>query len=228
MNSPGKIYLSDLRGLTENSQLRRYSVFNYLDYYNPERIPFGAITLFNEGILAALQSVSTVLPDSYNVVIIPLTGALSFTLGNNKSDEFLEPGEIRISTVKPNEVLEVSNPYEKNWINYLEIWIKASQIHATGSAGFKFNFSEQKNQLIPVVPPGSLYGFSVHMGMFDGRTEVLYPTDGKQKTFIQVICGVFEIQGRLVDEKDSLALWDADNIEIEALSNYAIILLISS
>ncbi|WP_262891527.1 pirin family protein [Adhaeribacter radiodurans] len=37
--------------------------------------------------------------------------------------------------------------------------------------------------------------------------------------------GAFEVQGRLLHEKDSLALWDTEEVELEALSNHIRILI---
>lgn len=45
--------------------------------------------------------------------------------------------------------------------------------------------------------------------------------------FVFIIQGVFEVQGRLLHARDGLGLWnEANEIELEALSNDAIILLI--
>jgi redox-sensitive bicupin YhaK (pirin superfamily) len=46
--------------------------------------------------------------------------------------------------------------------------------------------------------------------------------------FVFVIEGAFEVEGRLLHERDSLALWETGKAEMEALSNDAIILVIES
>lgn len=38
--------------------------------------------------------------------------------------------------------------------------------------------------------------------------------------------GAFEVQGTLLHARDGLALWETDEVEMEALSNDAIILLV--
>jgi len=53
----------------------------------------------------------------------------------------------------------------------------------------------------------------------------LHMQRSKQAT-IFVLEGAFEAEGRLLHSRDGLALWDTNEIEIEALSNDAIILLI--
>lgn len=41
-----------------------------------------------------------------------------------------------------------------------------------------------------------------------------------------VLQGTFEVENRLLEAKDGLALWNTANIELEALSNEAILLLL--
>ena len=41
-----------------------------------------------------------------------------------------------------------------------------------------------------------------------------------------VIHGAFEVENRLLESRDGLAIWNTDRIELEALSNEAILLLL--
>lgn len=68
----------------------------------------------------------------------------------------------------------------------------------------------------------------VSIGKFTGRHDVVYtPANPHNRLFVYVIDGAFEVQGRLLHPRDGLGLWDEpDNIELEALSNDAIVLLI--
>jgi hypothetical protein len=43
---------------------------------------------------------------------------------------------------------------------------------------------------------------------------------------VYIINGSFEVDGRLMEHRDALLVWDTDSIEYEALSEAAIILLI--
>lgn len=48
----------------------------------------------------------------------------------------------------------------------------------------------------------------------------------KNSIFIFVIEGIFEVQNRLLHARDGLSLTDIDTVELEALSNDAVILLL--
>lgn len=60
------------------------------------------------------------------------------------------------------------------------------------------------------------------------KGAIHHVNSNKKGVFAFVIEGAFEIQGRLLEAKDGLALWNDNEIEMEALSNGAIILLIES
>ena len=60
-----------------------------------------------------------------------------------------------------------------------------------------------------------------------GREEVAYKLQDQQRgVFGFVLQGAFEVQYKLMETRDGLALWNAKEIEIEALSNEALIMLI--
>jgi hypothetical protein len=68
-----------------------------------------------------------------------------------------------------------------------------------------------------------------HIGKFDGRKEGTHiVTDAGKGIFVFVIEGAFEVQNRLLQLRDGLALWNTASIEFEALSNDAILLLLET
>jgi hypothetical protein len=64
------------------------------------------------------------------------------------------------------------------------------------------------------------------VGRFKGRGENGYSLSPSSALYSFVLAGVFEIDGRLLHERDGIALWATDKIEMEALSNDAILLTI--
>ena len=69
--------------------------------------------------------------------------------------------------------------------------------------------------------------FHLHFGVFDGRREAEYRLENPENgIFAFVINGAFELENRLLEARDGLALWDTDKLELEALSENAILLLL--
>jgi len=227
--TPGKIFLADQRGLTETSQFRRYSTFNFGSYAHEHKQPFGQLYAVNEETLGGTQQLDFTAEQDSHLLLLPVTGALTVGLPSGQGIT-VEVEEIQLLTVSAGSTIRLSNPYENELITFLHLWIRAEQ---TGPAltqqQFAFKLSAIENQLTEVVAasqPTQQLPFSVSLGWFAGRQEAVYNLKPGASLFAYVLAGAFEAHGRLLHEKDGLALWETDEVELEALSNNAWVVVI--
>jgi redox-sensitive bicupin YhaK (pirin superfamily) len=220
--TPGTIYLADQRGVTEGEQFSRWSTFNYAGYFDAERQPFGALLKLNDEIfLPGCQFKYQSVQNSW-VVIVPITGEIACIDFDGKQT-IIDVGQVQVYYVKGGNSINIANNYREDRINFLYLEFAADEIGQGSAQLFGFDFEGQENQLIPVV---ELPAFALHIGMFAGREETLYQMRDKNALFFAfVIAGAFELQGRLMHQRDGLALWDLHEADMEALSNNAVILL---
>lgn len=134
-----------------------------------------------------------------SAVIIPLVGEV-FT------DQRIGPGQVQVTNYPT-----ISNQYKEELINYLLISLKEK-------ADTIVDFHLTNNQLQEIIA-------GVSIGKFDGRADGIYRPKGTA-VFAFAIEGAFEVQNRLLHPRDGLALWDLTEVEFEALSNEALLLLI--
>ncbi|MGZ8556779.1 MAG: pirin family protein [Chitinophagaceae bacterium] len=116
-------------------------------------------------------------------------------------------------------------------VNFLQVWIRAHKIaDKQGASLFTYNVNKCMNSLVKVStanPGESSLPFSISLGKFKGRGETTYQIKNtKSGLYVFVIEGAFEVQGTLLHARDGLALWETEEVEMEALSNDAIILLL--
>ncbi|MBD2755100.1 pirin family protein [Spirosoma validum] len=230
-----QIYLADQRGTSQIDHFRSYHNFNFGQYFDESRQPFGALQLLNDDLLKAGHSVRMQVEGNTEVVLIPLVGGLEYK--SDVGDGFLETGQAQIFSLTSGMAYEIINPYETEWINYVVIWL-ANTSPAFSAAFQKFPFDLQtKNELLPLFdenntkPEQVFCGF---IGRYDGREEGIYkvsesqPDQPARGVFVFVLSGAFEVQNRLLHERDGLALLDIQNnvVDFEALSNDALLLLL--
>ena len=87
-----------------------------------------------------------------------------------------------------------------------------------------FDIQNDKNNLIELYTNKNT---KYLLGKFLGREEITYQlSQNGRSAFVFVVEGAFEVQYRLLEVRDGLAIWNLPKVEIEALSNDAIILLI--
>ncbi|MVN23056.1 pirin family protein [Mucilaginibacter arboris] len=229
--SHGQIYLADQRGVLETSAFRRYSTFNYAGYFEEHRKAFDKLEVLNDQILAANRSVNISFKQSEYIIIIPITGEVIYK-GQNSNAVTVDAGQIFIKYQSTGSAAELINPFEGDWINFLHLQLKAdTKTDILFSKMFGFDLDATSNKLIKVVTEedvvSSAAPFSIYIGRFEGRKDALLKLKNKSsQLFAFVIHGAFELQGRLMHERDGLALWELEEADLEALSNQAIILII--
>jgi len=225
---PGQIFLADQREVKYTTQFRRYSTFNLGEPVNFDKESFGSLYVFNEEQIASSQKITfSVEEDSY-IVLFPITGAASFTDPEGNTI-YVDVEEVLISQIPAGLLYMIANPYEKEPISFLQFWIKAATpLYTVISQITSFRLDSVQNQLtrLPVEETVQELPFSVSLGRFNGRSEALYTLKKQQGLhfFAFVIAGAFEVEGRLLHEKDGLGLWETEEVELEALSNNALIL----
>jgi redox-sensitive bicupin YhaK (pirin superfamily) len=218
--SKGKIFLADERGLQQLDWFRSYNTFNFGKYYNEHKTPFGALYVLNEDTLAPNGSITMKVEENSDIILIPVVGAVTWrdSAGNTA---LAAAGQALFYNASKNTSITISNPYEDALVNFLQLWIKRPVTAADATLQLcNFDLNDHKDRLFPLLHN------SIFLGQFNGRAETTLPVPPEaQGLFVFVIQGAFEVQYRLMHAKDGLALWDAEEIELEALSNEAIVLV---
>jgi redox-sensitive bicupin YhaK (pirin superfamily) len=226
------IYLAKQRGCSQVSWHRSYHTFNFGTYYNEHRKPAGDLLALNDDTLKGGASVKRAVKEDAAILLLPMVGALEYKNGSGAMGT-IEAGQSHLLFARKDSDVEISNPYESELINYLEIWFRISPAQRRASEiVYEFSLDQHKNQLIPFLSTGDSKEkdrFNVQglIGKFGGREEgTCAIKDPARRLFVFVIEGAFEVQDRLLESRDGLLLWNTEKIEFEALSSDAIILLL--
>jgi redox-sensitive bicupin YhaK (pirin superfamily) len=218
-----KIFLSAQRGKTELSWFRSFHSFNFGNFQDPNKEPIGKLRVFNDNTLAAGKGMKMEVEKPTEVLILPLVGGIEFKNSTGYHD-FLEAGKIQVFSAEAGMNYEVINPYEAGQlINYLEIWIETTSTSPkTESADIDI---EKRNEVLPIFSSiqQNVFGY---FGKYDGREEGVYQIKNAGSClYVFVIEGAFEVDNKLMEARDGLAIWSANEIEFEALSNDAMFLI---
>ncbi|MGI4742287.1 MAG: hypothetical protein ACRYG7_44585 [Janthinobacterium lividum] len=236
--TPGKIYLADQRGVVESSLFRRHSTFNFGTFASEHKEPFGILYGLNEETLAGGHQLEFSVSQASYIVLLPITGAIEFSTGCGTSG-LTEVEQVTTLSVPAGNTLRLRNPFAGELVSFLHLWLRATAPltpPAPATARTTVFYQQAlENQLCELVsartedqpPLCPQLPVILSLGQFMGRHEVLYKMENTDKQlFVFVIAGAFEVEGRLLHEKDGLALWDTSEIELEALSNHALVLVV--
>lgn len=222
--SKGKIFLAAERGHTETEWFRSYNSFNFGGYQSEHKKPFGDLYVLNDDTLAGGRSFSLTAEEESAILLLPVVGAVGVKDGTG-NERILAAGESFFAPVEKGAVIEIRNPYDSELVNFLHCWFKMQGAPRFDQSIAAFRLDENKNTLLNVTDTHT--HIRCLAGKFDGRCEAIYPAASLQSfLFVFVVQGAFEVQNRLLETRDGLALWNVAGMEFEALSNDAIILLI--
>ncbi|MEB2774216.1 hypothetical protein SYJ56_02800 [Algoriphagus sp. D3-2-R+10] len=150
------------------------------------------------------------------MILVPLVGKIHVeeTIG-------IDVGDCWSKSLKIGEIILLKNPYETTENHFLRIQIPF--VGTVKSSLSSFSNDKLKNKIYQI--------FSLHqdqeilnigMGKFDGRAETEFQV--KRSVFVYSLVGAFEVQNCLLEKGDALKIIGNDTIELEALSNDAVIL----
>lgn len=217
-----KIFLSAQRGKTELSWFRSFHSFNLGNFQDANKEHIGKLRVFNDNTLAAGKGMKMQVEKPTEVLVLPLVGGIEFKNSTGYHD-FLEVGKTQIFSAEAGMDYEVLNPYESELINYLEIWIEKENVLTPSTTSVDIDL-EKRNELLPIFSSVKQNAFG-YFGKYDGREEGIYEIKNTGScVYVSVIEGAFEVDNKLMEARDGLAIWNANEIEFEALSNDAMLL----
>ena len=219
----GKIFLAEERGHHERDWFRSYNTFNFGQYQQEHKTPFGPLYILNDDTLAGGKGITMATEADSLLLLIPVVGAITYS-DNYGQTNTIEAGECPLYATPKDTLVQIGNPYQNELVNFLQIWFYTTGVEAdNGPQIIPFDLVNKTNQLVPI-PVNSTYKFNI--GKYKGREESSYKlSDTRNGLFAFVIQGAFEVQYRLLHPRDGLALWEAESVEWEALSNEAILLV---
>lgn len=206
----GKIFLASKRSHIETEIFRSFNSFT-------NNSIFGSMHYLKDETLAGGKTTKIDVEKDMCIVLLPVIGTIY------SRRKLLSAGEAGVFYLVAGDSLEINNPFTDDMVNYILICF-TNELHHNHSRDYSFNIDQHKNSLKEICREKN---FNICIGKFDGRNEVLYNLYSENNgVFAFVVQGAFEVQYRLMETKDGLALWNTSQIDLEALSNEAIILLI--
>jgi hypothetical protein len=232
--TPGKLFLADQRGVLETSTFRRFSTFQFGRYVHAHKQPFGRLLALNEETLAGGHTVSLPVTEASYLLILPLTGEV--WVGAEPGPAVLvDVAQLYVLSVTVGSTVQFTNPYATELISFLHLWLRGP-VGTAANQMFAFDLDNRPNQLVAAkpLPSGTLSGvlppnlpFQVQLGRFTGRAETACAMPEGTFFFAFVLAGAFELAGRLLHAGDGLALWDTPTVELEALSQEAVLITLT-
>ena len=208
------------RGYADHGWLKSFHSFSFADYHDPRHMGFGNLRVINEDRIAPGTGFGTHGHRDMEIVSYVLSGELAHkdSMGNGQpngaASGVIRPGDVqRMSAGRGVRHSEFNHAPDAT-THFLQIWIEPN-VHGIdpGYEQRHFDSAEKRGRLRLIASPDGRDGSvtihadaSIHSALVDGDERIERPLDPARRTYVHVVRGEVDINGRRLGAGDALRL----------------------
>lgn len=225
------IHSSEHRTL-EHDWLRTTHHFSFGEYYNPDRMSFGPLRVFNDDVIKPGAGFDFHQHRDMEIVTYVIDGALEHK-DNFGNHDVIGSGEIQRMSAGTGVYHSEYNHSQKGPLRLLQMWVFADHKDLKPSwEQQKFTKHERQNKLLAVISPhkSGKKTLSIHQDAafyISNITQdhtVDHTLAQKRQAYLYVIKGTVKVNGQSLNQGDSAEIQDSD-ISMTAANDSEIILI---
>jgi len=227
------IHKANTRGFANHGWLQSYHSFSFANYYNPDRIHFGALRVLNDDSVAAGMGFGTHPHDNMEIISIPLEGDLQHkdSMGNVA---VIKNGDVQVMSAGTGISHSEMNKNTDKPVKFLQIWVFPNKQNVTPRYGqVTLNESERHNRFQQIVSPNEgSEGVWIHqdawfhLGRFDQGQSVNYELKKKGNwVYAFILSGEVAVNGNDLNKRDAIGVWNTENISFKMNSDSEVLLM---
>ena len=210
------------RGNANHGWLKTWHTFSFANYYNPNRMHFGALRVLNDDSIQAGMGFGTHPHDNMEIITIVLEGELEHrdSMGNGS---VITPGDVQVMSAGTGIQHSEYNHSEEQDLSLLQIWVfpdKKNVEPRYGQARFADEEMDGKWRTV-VSPDGAVNSLWIHqqswfsIGIFaKGSVTELKLNKPENGWYLFVISGSIRIGDETLDARDGIGIEDTDRLTV--------------
>lgn len=227
------IYKADSRGYADHGWLKSNHTFSFANYYNPERVHFGALRVMNDDWIAADQGFGRHPHDNMEIITIPFTGEVLHqdSMGNKG---VIRPGELQVMSAGTGIFHSEYNNSKHDPLSLFQIWVFPNKKNVTPRYD-QITLSDlaKTNELYQILSPNpDDAGVWIHqdawfhLGDLTPGTTINYDLKkAGSGVYLQMISGSITIDGQTLSGRDAIGIREAESIQFEALTDARVLVM---
>lgn len=228
-----KIQRADERGSAKNPVLDTHYSFSFANYYNPNRMGFGALRVLNDDTFAPGKGFGFHSHDNMEIVTIVLEGELEHR-DSEGNHGIIKPGEVQSMSAGSGITHSEINHSKAKPLKLLQIWVHTKEPNIRPAyMQKKFSDSQKKNNLM-VIASGDKKdgGVYIHQdakflsGNLEKGVEVKHALSSKANgVCVFVLSGEIGIGKEKLSTRDAAEITATQNVTLNALKQSEVLLI---
>ena len=218
------LHKSESRGHANHGWLDTHHTFSFANYYNPERVNFGALRVLNDDWIASGEGFGKHPHDNMEIITIPLIGAVEHkdSMGNHGE---IAAGEIQVMSAGTGIFHSEFNRNQNQELQLLQIWVIPNKRNVTPRYDqISLAEIEKPDELFQILSPNpNDQGVWIHQNAWFHLGELSEGWKGKYElkdknngVYFFVIDGNVTVAGQKMNKRDGLGVSETSSIEISS------------
>lgn len=230
------VHRADERGFANHGWLQANHSFSFAQWYNPEKIQFGALRVLNDDIIAPKMGFGTHPHDNMEIITIPLSGVLKHK--DNMANDWIpvHPNEVQVMSAGTGVQHSEVNGSDDAHLSLFQIWIMPNEKSVKPRYDQKmFNEADRKNKLQTLVSSfddaedGSL---KIHQNAKISRIDLDKDESFSYKlksenhgVYLMNIFGKVDAENETLESRDAIGISETEAFNVSAKDDSSILLI---
>lgn len=227
------LHKADTRGIANHGWLQSRHTFSFANYYNPERIHFGALRVLNDDIVAGGMGFGAHPHDNMEIISIPLEGDLQHkdSMGTTATIKY---GDVQIMSAGTGVTHSEYNANEHKAVKFLQIWVIPNKKNVTPRYDqLTLNTADRQNKIQQIISPNADdEGMWMHQNAWFSLTDMdehlsldYKLHDPNNGVYIFNLSGDVKAGEIALQTRDGLGVWNTDVIKLHAQSKTSLLIM---
>ena len=227
------VHEASSRGNQNHGWLNANHSFSFANFYDPNRMNFGALRVLNDDVIAQGMGFGTHPHNNMEIITIPLKGDLEHqdSMGHT---EVIQEGDIQVLSAGTGIEHSEYNKNSDRPINLLQLWIFPNKENVTPRYDqISIRDFKEENKFYQILSPNQKdQGVWIHqnawmnLGDFTKNTDLNYTLKDKNNgVYVFMIEGEAAIDSQKLKKRDAMGIWETENINLKAQEGSKILLI---
>jgi redox-sensitive bicupin YhaK (pirin superfamily) len=215
------------RGFANHGWLVAKHSFSFANWYDPNKIHFGALRVLNDDIVAPGMGFGKHPHDNMEIITIPLKGSLRHEDSMGFS-EVIKSGEVQVMSAGKGIYHSEFNASASEETNLFQIWIFPNKQNVEPRYDqINYDWNDCKNRFLQIVSPNSddegtwIYQDAwIHLADISENQTISYQIKKNGNgVYLMNIDGQLCVSDKTLLKRDAIGIWNEEEIQITAQSN---------
>jgi len=215
------------RGSANHGWLQANHSYSFANYYNPEKMNFGALRVLNDDLIAPSMGFGTHPHDNMEIITIPLSGLLKHKDSMGNVWEEVKAGEVQVMSAGTGIQHSEINGSASEFLSLFQIWILPNKNNVTPRYDqhyFEPLSDGELQVLVASIDEGTANkSLKIHQDAQISRlnlaanTSFDYPVKSSHHgVYVMQIYGASKIDTTQLQSRDAVGISETDDFKIEA------------